>query len=73
MSTAADRCFSTDRYEDGFETNARYAVSFLKLYLEGDTRYETYLYGAEHTACMQGKLSRYLSAAALRLAGGIAD
>jgi triacylglycerol lipase len=57
----ADHYFSTDRFEDDFETNARYAVAFLKLYLEGDTRYETYLFGAEHEAYMAGKLSRYLS------------
>jgi hypothetical protein len=56
-----DHYFSTDRFEDDFEINARYAVAFLKLYLEGDTRYETYLFGAEHEAYMTGKLSRYLS------------
>jgi len=56
-----DHYFSTDRFENDFEINARYAIAFLKLYLEGDTRYETYLFGAEHDAYMAGKLSRYLS------------
>jgi triacylglycerol lipase len=56
-----DHYFSTDRFENDFEINARYAVAFLKLYLEGDTRYETYLYGAEHEAYKTGKLSRYLT------------
>jgi len=56
-----DHYFSTDRFENDFEINARYAVAFLKLYLEGDKRYETYLYGAEHDAYKTGKLSRYLT------------
>jgi len=56
-----DHYFSTDRFENDCEINARYAVAFLKLYLEGDTRYETYLFGAEHEAFMAGNLSRYLS------------
>jgi triacylglycerol lipase len=56
-----DHYYSTDRNEDDFEVNARYAIAFLKLYLEGDTRYETYLFGAEHEAFQAGKLSRYLS------------
>jgi predicted dienelactone hydrolase len=55
----ADHYYSTDRYEDDFDMNARYAVAFLKLYLEGDTRYETYLYGAEHEK-VASELSRYL-------------
>jgi triacylglycerol lipase len=57
----ADHYYSTDRFEDDFETNARYAVAFLKFYLQGDTRYETYLFGAEHEAYMPGKISRYMS------------
>jgi predicted dienelactone hydrolase len=56
-----DHYFSTDRFENDFEINARYAVAFLKFYLEGDKRYETYLYGAEHEAYKTGKLSRYLT------------
>lgn len=56
----ADHYFSTDRYEDDFDINARYAVAFLKLYLEGDTRYEPYLYGAEHDA-VADQISRYLT------------
>lgn len=57
----ADHYYSTDRYEDDFDMNARYAVAFIKLYLEGDTRYETYLYGDEHEA-VASQLSRYLTA-----------
>jgi dienelactone hydrolase len=57
-----DHYFSTDRLEDDFEINARYAVAFLKLYLAQDTRYETYLFGDEHEAYMASNtISRYLS------------
>jgi triacylglycerol lipase len=55
----ADHYYSTDRNENAFDMNARYAVAFLKLYLEGDTRYEPYLYGAEHDK-VASEFSRYL-------------
>ena len=32
------------------EDIARYSVAWLKIYLEDDTRYETYIYGADQTA-----------------------
>jgi triacylglycerol lipase len=59
-AAGADHYYSTDRFEASFEMNARYAIAFLKVYLEGDTRYETHLYGAEHQAVASSS-SRYLT------------
>ena len=57
----ANHYYSTDRYENDFDMNARYAVAFLKLYLEGDDRYASYLYGADHEQTAD-QFSRFLTA-----------
>jgi triacylglycerol lipase len=59
-AAGADHYYSTDRNDASFEINARYAIAFLKVQLEGDMRYETFLYGPEHDA-VAGRLSRYLT------------